>query len=93
MARCQIDVKPTRIDHQKLETAVQRLLFEPAGRKLDGVRPSAWGIAADHLELNALMGLSPSKAAPGCRSGNLSVLWRQEVACEKLVENVRLVKL
>ena len=71
---------------------MQGQALEPAGRESDDLGLSAWGIAADRLDLGALMGLGSSKAGLVHPSENPYLRWRQEAACEKLLAAVRLPK-
>jgi hypothetical protein len=64
--------------------------FEPIGRQFDAIGPSAWGVAADRLDLNTLlMGLVPDKAQSSSSSANPKIWWCQDMSYENLTDNAR----
>jgi hypothetical protein len=78
-------------DCQKLEAFLHGQALKPAGCQSSTSGPSSWGAAEDRLDMNILLtALDRDKACARPLSASLIGRWRQELACEKLIENVHL---
>ena len=75
---------------QKMVCAVSRQALEPFGREPDAVGLSAWGTAEDRLDMTTLLMGMAGKDQPRSLAVDAMKSWRQEIACEKLLDGVRL---
>ena len=90
LARCQGDTKKNIQRDPKLEHSLPGQTLQPPRRQPDATGSYTWGVATDRLDMTALVRGLAGKDCPVSTAEERVKRWHQEIACEKLIEGVRL---